>query len=129
MTCMAFTQSYEHPENLKHSKGCQHQDFCPACCKDLQAKQMTSQSRMLHMAWSLPDVFFSCNVPEASSHGLNKTALLTTYKKAGNAATLFQPWKPHEKLYRQLSPAFLLSSHRLIPRKAWPEKDLQSCVS
>lgn len=77
---------------------------------------------MLHVAWSLPDVLFSRNVPETSSHGLNKTAVLTTYKKAGNAATLFQPWKPHEKPYRQLSLTFPLSFIQANPEKSSARK-------
>lgn len=116
------TVFYKHSGNLQHSQGCQHQDFCPAHGKDLQAKQVTSQSCVLHMAGSLPDVLFSRNIPETSSHALKKTAVLTTYKKAGNAATLFQPWKPHEKLYRQLSPAFPLSFIQANPKKSLARK-------
>lgn len=55
---------------------------------------------------SLPAMLVSRNIPETSSHALNKTAVLTTYKEAGNPATLFQPWKPQEKLYKLLSAAF-----------------------
>lgn len=54
----------------------------------------------------LPATLVSWNIPETSSPTLNETAVLTTYKEAGNPAMLFQPWKPHEKLYRQLSLPF-----------------------
>jgi len=79
----------------------------------------------LHIACGLlsyPDVLVSHNIPETSSHALNKTVVLTTYKEAGNTAMLFQPWKPHEKLYKQLSPALPLSFIQANPKDGLARK-------
>lgn len=35
---------------------------------------------------------------------------------------LFQPWKPHEKLYKQLSPAFPLSFIQANPKDGLASK-------
>lgn len=65
---------------------------------------------------SLPATLVSWNIPETSSPTLNETAVLTAYKEAGNPAMDFQPWKPHEKLGKQLSLPFPVFFIQVSPK-------------
>lgn len=79
----------------------------PAHRKDPESKQaIPPKPHAACCLVSLPATLVSWNIPETWSPTLNETAVLTAYKEAGNPAMDFQPWKPHEKLGKQLSLPF-----------------------
>lgn len=117
------TDFYERPGNLQHSKSCQHQDFCPAHCKDLQAKQVTSQSCMLHVGWSLPYcALFPVMYLRLQAMLWIKQLFWPRTRRQGMQPH-FSSHGNHMKSSTGNFPQYSHSpSYRLIPRKAWPKK-------